>query len=161
VTSFVPASEKILDWDTAVERFGRPRTDTVVFTNGCFDILHRGHVEYLAFARSQGDRLLVGLNSDRSVQALKGDGRPVNPVDDRAIVIASLESVSGVVIFDQDTPAELIRAILPDVLVKGSDYSIEQVVGASEVEAAGGRVVLAPLVPGRSTTSLIQKARTA
>lgn len=152
-------AEKLLDWDLAIERFGRPRADTVVFTNGCFDILHRGHVEYLAFARSLGDRLLVGLNSDRSVRVLKGEGRPVNSVDDRAIVLASLESVSGVVVFDQDTPLELIRAVLPDVLVKGSDYSIDEVVGAREVEAAGGRVVLAPLVPGRSTTTLIQKTR--
>lgn len=156
-----PFAGKIVSRDEAVERFGPKRTDTVVFTNGCFDILHRGHVEYLAFARSLGDRLLVGLNSDRSVRQLKGEGRPVNPLDDRALVLAALESVSGIVVFDEDTPAALIGSLLPDVLVKGSDYSIGEVAGASEVEAAGGRVVLAPLVPGRSTSSLLQKAKSA
>src|SRR5690606_27789852 len=113
----------------------------------------------LPISRSLGDHLLIGLNSDSSVRQLKGEGRPVNPVEDRALVLAALESVSGVVVFDEDTPAALVAAILPNVLVKGSDYSIEEVVGASEVEAAGGRVVLAPLVPGRSTTSPLQKAK--
>lgn len=152
-------SSRILSVSEAIEQFGPGRRDVVVFTNGCFDILHRGHVEYLAFARSQGDRLLVGLNSDASVTRLKGEGRPVNPVDDRAVVLAALESVSGVVVFKEDTPAELIAAILPDVLVKGADYAVEDVVGAADVQAAGGRVVLAPLVAGRSTTSILQKAQ--
>ena len=148
---------KIRSPDELLREFGRPRHDTVVFTNGCFDILHRGHVEYLAYARALGDRLVVGLNSDRSVRALKGPGRPVNPLDDRAAVLAALESVDAVVAFDDDTPRDLIAALLPDILVKGGDYAPDQVVGAAEVEAAGGRVVIAPLVPGRSTTGMLQK----
>lgn len=154
-----PLSSKVLSRDEAIAAFGAGRTDAVVFTNGCFDILHRGHVEYLAFARSLGDRLLVGLNSDASVTRLKGEGRPVNLVDDRAIVLAALESVSGVVVFEEDTPGALIAAVLPNVLVKGADYAEDDVVGAADVKAAGGRVVLAPLVPGRSTTSILQKAQ--
>lgn len=152
---------KIRPLAEVVDEFGRPRHDRVVFTNGCFDILHRGHVEYLAFARELGDRLVVGLNSDRSVRVLKGEGRPINSVEDRAIVLAALESVSAVVVFDQDTPSELIRRLVPDVLVKGGDYSIEGVVGAAEVQEAGGRVVLAPLVPGLSTTNLLYRAKEA
>jgi D-beta-D-heptose 7-phosphate kinase/D-beta-D-heptose 1-phosphate adenosyltransferase len=151
--------DKVLERDALVERFGRPRADTVVFTNGCFDILHRGHVEYLARARALGDRLVVGLNSDRSVRALKGEGRPVNPVEDRAVVLAALASVDAVTIFDDDTPRDLIAALLPDVLVKGGDYREEDVVGRAEVLAAGGRVEIAPLLPGRSTTNLLSRAR--
>jgi D-beta-D-heptose 7-phosphate kinase/D-beta-D-heptose 1-phosphate adenosyltransferase len=149
--------EKILPADELVRRFGRPRSHTVVFTNGCFDILHRGHVEYLDAARRLGDVLVVGLNSDASVRRLKGLQRPVNPLDDRAIVLAGLAAVDAVTVFDDDTPHALISRLLPDVLVKGGDYSVETIVGASEVIAAGGRVVVAPLVPGRSTTSLIAR----
>lgn len=152
-------SEKILSLDALLARYGRPRREQLVFTNGCFDVLHRGHVEYLDFARAQGDALVVGLNSDRSVRVLKGPGRPLNPAEDRAIVLAGLESVSAVVVFDEDTPLDLIRRLLPDFLVKGSDYTIDEVVGADEVTRAGGKVVLAPLVPGRSTTSLLQRAK--
>ncbi len=133
----------------------------LVFTNGCFDILHRGHVEYLAHARSLGDELLVALNSDASVRRLKGEGRPLNGEEDRAIVLAALESVNWVTVFDDDTPRALIASLLPDILVKGGDYTPETVVGAREVEAAGGRVVIAPLVPGRSTTNILRRAEAA
>ncbi len=132
----------------------------VVFTNGCFDILHAGHVSYLTFARQQGDRLIVGLNSDRSVKKGKGDLRPVNPEADRALVLAALECVDGVVIFDQDEPAELIAQLLPDILVKGEDWA-HYVSGREVVEAHGGRVVLAPLLADRSTTNTIERIREA
>ena len=155
----VPPTEKVLTREEAVRRFGRPRCGVVVFTNGCFDILHRGHVEYLHAARALGDALVVGLNADASVRRLKGSGRPVNPQEDRALVLAGLAAVDAVVLFEEDTPRELIAALLPDVLVKGGDYTRDTVVGADEVEAAGGRVVIAPLVPGRSTTSILQRAR--
>jgi D-beta-D-heptose 7-phosphate kinase/D-beta-D-heptose 1-phosphate adenosyltransferase len=157
--SMTRIASKVLSIDEAVRRFGRSRTDRVVFTNGCFDVLHRGHVEYLEFARSLGDRLVLGLNSDRSVRVLKGEGRPINPVEDRAFVLAALESVSAVVVFEEDTPLELISALLPDVLVKGGDYSIDGIVGADQVRAAGGEVIVAPLIPGRSTTAMLSRAR--
>jgi len=131
---------------------------TVVFTNGCFDILHPGHVSYLAFARRQGDCLVVGLNSDASVQRGKGPARPIVPQDERAVVLAALESVDYVVIFDEDEPADLVRAVLPDVLVKGEDWA-HYVSGRDTVEQHGGKVVLAPLVQGRSTTNIIEKIR--
>ena len=150
---------KILDLPELLREFGRPREDRVVFTNGCFDVLHRGHVEYLAHARALGDRLVVGLNSDRSVRVLKGPGRPLNPVEDRALVLAALASVDAVIVFDEDTPRDLIAALLPDVLVKGGDYSEDTIVGAAEVREAGGRVAVAPLVGGRSTTALLDRAR--
>ena len=153
-----PAS-KILDRDELLARLGRPRTGTVVFTNGCFDILHRGHVEYLDAARSLGDLLVVAVNTDESVRRLKGPTRPVNSQDDRAFVLAGLACVDAVTVFGEDTPRELIAALLPDVLVKGGDYTVDTIVGAAEVTAAGGRVVVAPLVPGRSTTSILERYR--
>ncbi len=128
----------------------------VVFTNGCFDILHRGHVEYLAKAKELGDVLIVGLNSDSSVRQIKGDGRPIVPQEDRAIILSNLSSVDYVVIFDELTPYELISKVVPDVLVKGSDWSVENVVGKDIVEANGGRVVLIELTPDRSTTNIIK-----
>jgi len=128
----------------------------VVFTNGCFDLLHRGHVEYLQKARQLGDVLIVGLNSDRSVEKLKGRGRPIVPAEDRAAVLAALECVDYVVLFDEDTPARLIEALKPDILVKGSDYDLEQIVGRDVVEASGGRVETIELVPDRSTSKIIQ-----
>jgi D-beta-D-heptose 7-phosphate kinase/D-beta-D-heptose 1-phosphate adenosyltransferase len=131
---------------------------TLVFTNGCFDILHRGHADYLAFARSQGDALVVGLNSDASVRRAKGPTRPVNPEQDRAYVLGSLRTVDFVVIFDEDEPRDLIAQILPDVLVKGKDWA-HYVSGRDIVEANGGRVVLAEMVEGRSTTSTIERMR--
>ena len=131
---------------------------TLVFTNGCFDILHRGHADYLAFARSQGDALIVGLNSDASVRRAKGPTRPVNPEQDRAYVLGSLRAVDFVVIFDEDEPRNLISQILPDVLVKGKDWA-HYVSGRDIVEANGGRVVLAEMVEGRSTTATIERMR--
>jgi rfaE bifunctional protein nucleotidyltransferase chain/domain len=131
---------------------------TLVFTNGCFDILHRGHADYLAFARSQGDALIVGLNSDASVRRAKGPTRPVNPEHDRAYVLGSLRAVDFVVIFDEDEPRDLIAQILPDVLVKGKDWA-HYVSGRDIVEANGGRVVLAEMVEGRSTTATIERMR--
>lgn len=155
---FDPAA-KILDRATLLERFGRPRSARVVFTNGCFDILHRGHVAYLAQARALGDRLVIGLNTDASVRALKGAGRPVVHQDDRAYVLAGLGSVDAVTLFDEDTPANLIAALVPDVLVKGGDYTPENVVGRDIVENAGGRVVIIPFVSGRSTTGLLERMK--
>jgi D-beta-D-heptose 7-phosphate kinase/D-beta-D-heptose 1-phosphate adenosyltransferase len=129
---------------------------TLVFTNGCFDILHAGHVSYLDFARRQGDALAVGLNADASVRRAKGPTRPVNPQEDRALVLAALEAVDYVIVFEEDEPLALISVIMPDVLVKGADWA-HYVSGRDLVEAAGGRVVLAELVPGRSTTGMIRK----
>jgi len=128
----------------------------LVFTNGCFDILHRGHVTYLAFARNQGDALVVGLNSDASVKRNKGQDRPINTEDDRGYVLGSLRSVDYVVVFDEDEPKELIGKILPQVLVKGKDWA-HYVSGREIVEANGGKVVLAEMVDGRSTTGTIEK----
>ena len=130
----------------------------LVFTNGCFDILHRGHTDYLAFARAQGDALVVGLNSDSSVRRAKGPTRPVNPEADRAFVLGSLRAVDFVVIFDEDEPRDLISKILPDVLVKGKDWA-HYVSGRDIVEANGGCVVLAEMVEGRSTTATIDRMR--
>jgi rfaE bifunctional protein nucleotidyltransferase chain/domain len=128
----------------------------LVFTNGCFDILHRGHVAYLSFARTQGDALVVGVNSDASVKRNKGDKRPINTQEDRAFVLASLRAVDYVVIFDEPEPRDLIARILPQVLVKGRDWA-HYVSGRDVVEANGGRVVLADLVEGRSTTGTIER----
>ena len=128
-----------------------------MFTNGCFDLLHAGHVRLLERARSLGDVLVVGLNSDRSVRALKGRGRPVVGQQDRALVLAALASVDYVTIFDEPTPYELIARLTPDVLVKGGDWSAGAIVGRDLVERRGGRVVRLPLVPGRSTTGLLQR----
>ena len=155
-----PAAGKIKTWDA----MRRERDDlrkarrSLVFTNGAFDILHAGHVTYLEFAREQGDALVVGLNSDDSVRRYKGPERPVNRQEDRARVLAALECVDYVVVFDQDEPKELIAEILPDVLVKGADWA-HYVSGRDIVEAHGGRVVLAEMLEGRSTTQVIEKIR--
>lgn len=130
---------------------------TVAFTNGCFDILHTGHIASLSEAAREADYLVVGLNSDASTCRLKGPDRPVNNQDARATVMASLLMVDAVIFFEEDTPLELIRMVQPDVLVKGGDYTLEQIVGAKEVMAAGGRVVINPIVPGFSTTSILEK----
>jgi rfaE bifunctional protein nucleotidyltransferase chain/domain len=130
----------------------------LVFTNGCFDILHPGHVDYLAFARRQGDALLVGVNSDASVQRNKGPARPIVPEGDRCKVLAALEAIDYVVLFDEDEPAALIGQIIPDVLVKGSDWA-HYVSGREVVEAHGGKVVLAELVAGRSSTNIIERIK--
>jgi D-glycero-beta-D-manno-heptose 1-phosphate adenylyltransferase len=130
---------------------------TIVFTNGCFDLLHRGHAEYLALAAERGDRLIVGLNSDQSVSRLKGSGRPLMDQYSRAWLLASLRFVSAVVIFEEDTPAELIEVISPDLLIKGGDYSTTDIAGNEWVISHGGKVETIGLVPGLSTTSLIRK----
>lgn len=128
---------------------------SLVFSNGVFDILHRGHCAYLADARSLGDALIVGLNSDASVRRLKGEKKPIVPEADRAAVLASLACVDYVVLFEEDTPLQLISTLLPDVLVKGGDYALDDIVGRGEVEAAGGRVLTIPLTEGRSSTNII------
>ncbi len=131
----------------------------VVFTNGVFDLLHRGHADLLAAARAAGDHLIVGVNSDDSVRRLKGPGRPLNTADDRAHVVAALAAVDAVVIFDEETPLALITALTPDVLVKGGDYTESTIVGAPEVRARGGEVIVVPLTPRHSTTGLLERAR--
>ena len=131
----------------------------VVFTNGVFDLLHPGHVRYLADARALGDALIVAINSDRSVQANKGPSRPINPQDERAELIAALQCVDAVTIFDEETPYTLIAAVQPDVLVKGADWSADHIVGRDMVEARGGQVVRIPLAKGFSSTALVEKVR--
>lgn len=133
----------------------RKKKRKVVFTNGVFDLLHRGHVEYLHKARALGDVLILGLNSDASVRRLKGPGRPLMPEADRAAVLAALEAVDYICVFDEDTPAELISAIVPDVLVKGGDYQVDEIVGREVVWQNGGIVKSIPLTPGKSTTDII------
>lgn len=133
--------------------------NTVAFTNGCFDILHPGHLYSIGQAAKEADYLIVGLNSDASIKRLKGPERPINSTDSRALVIANLVLVDAVVVFDQDTPYELITSLLPDVLVKGGDYTIETIVGAKEVIANGGKVIINPIVDGFSTTNIIEKIK--
>jgi D-beta-D-heptose 7-phosphate kinase/D-beta-D-heptose 1-phosphate adenosyltransferase len=137
----------------------RARGGRVVFTNGCFDLLHPGHVRYLTAARALGDALVVGLNSDASVRRLKGAGRPVLTASERAEVLAGLAAVDHVVVFDADTPRDLIVAIAPDVLVKGADWAAEDIVGRDEVLARGGRVERIEVVPGVSTSELLRRIR--
>ena len=152
---------EILTLEEAILRFGREKRNgrRIVFTNGCFDLLHPGHIGSLEQARALGDALIVGLNSDASVRQLKGAGRPVLPERERAEILAALECVEAVVIFDDLTPREVIARLLPDVLVKGGDWPGDQIVGREEVEAAGGRVVSIPVVPGYSTTAILRKIR--
>jgi len=138
----------------------RTRRLTIVFTNGVFDLMHRGHVDSLAAARAKGDRLVVGVNTDASVQRLKGPTRPLVPLEDRMAVLAALECVDLVTAFDEDTPEALIHALRPDVLVKGADYATDQIVGADFVRSYGGRVETIELTPGRSTSALVEKIRT-
>jgi D-beta-D-heptose 7-phosphate kinase/D-beta-D-heptose 1-phosphate adenosyltransferase len=132
----------------------------IVFTNGCFDILHRGHVTYLNQARDLGDLLIVGINSDESVKRLKGPERPVNMLEDRAYVLSALKSVDYVIPFEEDTPLNLINLIMPDILVKGGDYTIDRIIGAQEVLANGGKVEIIPFVPGKSTSAIIDTIKT-
>ncbi len=162
-----PLPSKAMKLEEAILRFGREKRNgptsrarrRVVFTNGCFDLLHPGHVRGLEQARQMGDVLLVGLNSDASVRQLKGPTRPVIPEAERAEILSALESVDAVVIFDEPTPREVISRLLPDVLVKGGDWPDDQIVGRKEVEAAGGRVVSLPFVPGYSTSAILEKIR--
>ena len=152
-------SQKIFDLPGLMHQLNRWRLlgKTVAFTNGCFDILHKGHIASLSDAAREADFLVVGLNSDASTRRLKGPDRPVNDQDARAMVMATLLMVDAVILFGEDTPLALINAIRPDVLVKGGDYTLEQIVGAKEVIAAGGRVVINPIVPGFSTSGIIEK----
>ena len=145
----------------AIELAGQihARGGKVVFTNGVFDLLHPGHIHYLQDARALGDVLIVGINSDRSVRAIKGPERPITPENERAEVLAALECVDAVAIFDEETPAEIIRRIQPDVLVKGADWGPDNIVGRDTVEARGGRVVRMELSKGYSTTELIRRVR--
>lgn len=137
----------------------RGKNKKIVFTNGCFDLLHVGHVRYLARARSLGDALVVGLNADRSVRKLKGPGRPLTPQRERAEILASLAAVDFVTIFSESTPEKLIRAVKPDILVKGGDWKKEDIVGSGFVESCGGKAMSLAYVPGKSTTRLIKKIK--
>jgi rfaE bifunctional protein nucleotidyltransferase chain/domain len=153
ISDKIKTKEDLADLQSILVQQGK----VVVFTNGCFDILHRGHVEYLEKASQLGDTLIVGLNSDASARRLKGKGRPLVPQGDRAHILAALTMVDYVTIFDEDTPWELIKIVKPDVLVKGGDYKLEDIVGREFVERRGGRVLTIPLLPGRSTTEIIDK----
>jgi D-glycero-beta-D-manno-heptose 1-phosphate adenylyltransferase len=139
----------------------RSKGRRVVFTSGIFDLLHPGHVRYLQEARALGDLLIVGLNADGSVRRSKGPGRPITPQNERAEVLAALASVDAVVVFPEDTPADIIRRLQPDILVKGAGWPADQIVGRDTVEARGGRVVLVPLEPRYSTTSIVERIRSA
>lgn len=153
--------DKILDRAAAREARDRLRADArrVVFTNGCFDLLHPGHLDYLERARELGDALFVALNDDASVRRLKGESRPIVPLNERMEVIAALRAVDVVTSFSEDTPREIIAALVPDVLVKGADWAPDQVVGRDTVEAAGGRVVLIPFFEGHSTSRIVAAAQ--
>lgn len=142
-------------WAEHLRRTGK----TIVFTNGVFDILHPGHVRYLRDARCEGDALIVGLNSDRSVSTIKGPSRPVNPEDERAEVLAALGCVDAVVVFDEDDPRRIVDLLQPDVLAKGADWAPDRIIGRETVEARGGRVVRIPLADGYSTSAIIRKIR--
>lgn len=153
--------EKILSLDRLLAERARLRASgqTLVFTNGVFDLLHVGHVRYLVAARTLADALVVAINSDRTVRELKGSGRPLVNENERAEILAALRQVSYVTIFDDISPRSLIAALLPDVLVKGGDYALDQIHGREEVEAAGGRVVSLPFVAGASTTAIVEKMK--
>ena len=153
--------DKIMEPATLQQRVKDWKTDgqKVVFTNGCFDILHAGHVSYLAAAADLGDKLVIGLNADSSLKNLKGESRPVIPQDQRALLLAALEFVDAVVLFEEDTPLRLIRELLPDVLAKGGDYTIDTIVGATDVQQNGGEVSVIAFVEGLSTSKIIEKIR--
>jgi len=152
---------KVRSVDSLLEELAwhRKRKETIVFTNGCFDVIHRGHIEFLKFCKSQGNIVVLGLNSDSSVKIIKGPERPINNQDDRAAVLAALETVEYVTFFDEPTPLNLIKKVKPDVLVKGQDWQDKGVVGREFVESYGGKVALAPLVEGKSSTATIEKMK--
>jgi len=156
-----PLHPAVLTLEEIILRFGREKRNgkRVVFTNGCFDLLHPGHIESLETARALGDVLIVGINSDESVHKLKGAGRPVIPAEERAEILASLECVDAVLIFEELTPQKVIAALLPDVLVKGGDWPGNQIVGREEVEGAGGKVVRVDVVEGYSTSEILKRIR--
>jgi rfaE bifunctional protein nucleotidyltransferase chain/domain len=151
----------MLSWNDAAALIGRQRSEgrRIVFTNGVFDLLHPGHVRYLQAARREGDVLIVGINSDRSVRGNKGSSRPIMPEHERAEVLEALECVDAVVVFDDETPAAIINHLQPDVLVKGADWAADAIVGRDTVEARGGRVVRMPIEAGWSTSAIIERAR--
>ena len=153
-----PVSEKIYSLTELIKKTGdwKKQEKRIVFTNGVFDLLHKGHVFSLSQAAKQGDILIVGLNSDNSVKRLKGESRPINDQQARALLLASLIMVDAVVMFEEDTPLQLISSIVPDVLVKGGDYTVNEIAGAKEVIANGGKVVINPILDGYSTTAIIQ-----
>ena len=155
----VSTTHKLLDRGQALRRINAWRLtgQRIVFTNGCFDLLHPGHVTYLEAARSLGDRLVVGINDDDSVKRLKGESRPIMPLGDRMRVLGALECVDLVVPFQEDTPLELMTLFRPDIISKGGDYEADQIVGASEVRSWGGEVVIIPFVPGQSTTGIVKR----
>ena len=148
-TPLQQAQTAVRQWKTEGKR--------VVFTNGCFDLLHPGHIDYLERAAALGDVLIVGLNDDASVRRLKGDARPINPLQDRAVMLCALRAVDLVVPFAEDTPLQLISTLMPDILVKGGDYQPDAIVGAAEVRRAGGKVVVMPFIDGFSSTGLLQR----
>ena len=152
------AAAKVMAHDEAL-RWRKRQHGTVVFTNGVFDLLHPGHVDVIAGARAEGDALVVAINADASVRRLKGPTRPVRSESERGYVLAALEAVDAVIVFDEDTPLEVVTLLQPDVIVKGGDYDPKTVVGADVVRSRGGRVVIVPLTPGQSTTSIIEKLR--
>lgn len=149
--------QKIIEWDKIKTQVNQLKDKRIVFTNGCFDLIHRGHVEYLYKAKELGDILWVGLNSDSSVRKLKGSKRPIQTEEDRAIILAAFYFVDFVTIFSQDTPIELIQLIQPFIHVKGGDYTPSQLPEATVVESYGGKVVILPFVPGKSTTQIVKK----
>jgi len=155
-------SDKVRQADSLIKELAEHRRQnaTIVFTNGCFDVVHRGHIEFLKFCKLHGDIVVVGLNSDSSVKSVKGPDRPVNNQYDRAAVLAALETVDYIAVFDEKDPLNLIKKIKPDVLVKGQDWAQKGVVGTEFVESYGGRIVLAPLVEGKSSTATIEKIKT-
>jgi len=161
MSSFAHIQQKIQTAGALRDTVARWRAsgERIVFTNGCFDILHYGHLHYLAHARDLGDRLVIGLNSGDSVRRLKGPSRPINDEDTRAHLLAALEVVDAVVFFDEDTPLELIKAAMPDVLVKGGDWKPEQIIGSDVVSANGGQVLSLPFVEGYSTTNIEKKIK--
>ena len=152
---------RVLTHDQAAAAIARWRAagQTIVFTNGVFDILHPGHIRYLRAARAEGDRLLVAVNSDQSTRAIKGAGRPVNPESERAETLAALDMVDAVVVFDEPDPHQIITRLQPDVLAKGADWAADRIIGRDVVEARGGRVVRVPVVSGRSTSGILERAR--
>lgn len=152
------AASKVMSWNS-LQEWRREFWGRVVFTNGVFDLLHPGHVDIITAARRAGDALVVGVNGDSSVRRLKGDSRPIRSQIERAYVVAALESVDVVTVFDEDTPLDLVRWLEPDVIVKGGDYTEATIVGAAEVRARGGEVLVIPLTPGQSTTSIIERMR--
>jgi len=151
----------LLSWDEALKlrETWAKQGKRVVFTNGCFDLLHPGHIQYLNDAKALGDVLILGLNADASISRLKGDSRPINPLQDRAAMLMGLKAVDAVVAFEEDTPQKLIAMLLPDVLVKGGDYNADDIVGAKEVREAGGEVVVVPFLDGYSSSKLIERIK--